>query len=305
MTSFTVNHAVFPGISAVATRQADHLRAVRAYVESNTAIRDSCGFLLLPLIGQYEEARNIALTGLDQGGEICETVADRATQTGEQYATAEETCVNELRDAASGAVDVSGIRFTLPAVSGPPGACSPVADGTYSAISSSIPKWNDPLGDARTPLNVAQSITGSAVGRISPAPPDPTKQFTFKGIIDKLAQQEEARRWERLDAERGIPGAPPLRDRWEARLAARYGAAYNAGYSRTLNDQIVPGRGTWVANNMGPRTAQAGILALSTVTAVRGAWNNVRSLDTAVERDEFIQGVADGPANTDAIDWAR
>lgn len=87
MTSFTVNHAVFPGISAVATRQADHLRAVRAYVESNTAIRDSCGFLLLPLIGQYEEARNIALTGLDQGGEICETVADRATQTGEQYAS--------------------------------------------------------------------------------------------------------------------------------------------------------------------------------------------------------------------------
>lgn len=315
MTRFAVQHAVFPAINSVATRQADHFRAIRSYVESTTDIGTVCGPILRLLLGQYAEARTTALTGLDQGVEICETIAERATLTGQQYATADETCVNDLRTAASGAIDVSGITYCQPGTGGSwgpgtgtgPGGTGPLFPAEMPGLArSSLPGWDDPLGDARRPVSILQTFTDRSLGRISPGVSDFTKPVSIKAPFDKRANGLVDRFWQWRDNTSGIPGATAsLRDQYNLRQAARFGAAYNATYSRTLNDQIVPGRGHWVEQNMGPRTAQAGILVMSTVTEWRKAWGNVVSLGTAVERSSVIEDVANGPANTDSIDWAR
>lgn len=306
MPRFAVEHAVFPAISAVAEKQAAHLRQVHAYVERTTAIGGSCGPILALLLGQYEEARGIALTGLEQGAEICDTMAERARLTGEQYAAAEEACVTALRDAASGTLDVTGIRFCEPgsaATGGTTGA--PSRSDLPGGTKSDLPRWEDPLGDARRPVSVLQTFTDRSLGRISPGGSDFTKPFSIRAPFDAKVTSLVDRFWQQADAEHGIPGATPLRDQYNLRQMARYRLAYDSGYTRTLDEQIAPGRGRWVEQNMGARTAQAGILVMSTVGEVRKAWGNVVSLDTATDRSAVIADVADGPANTGAIDWAR
>src|SRR5690606_31282712 len=109
-----------------------------------------------------------------------------------------------------------------------------------------------------------------------------TAKYSFRGALDAFAKAEESRFWTRLDNKYGIPGAPPLRDRVVARQMARYGAGYDAGYTRFRNPEIHPGGGVWVREGMGARTVQSGALVMGTVSAARGAWNNVAALDTAI-----------------------
>ena len=308
MTRYAVDYATLGLLRLLMERQAEHLRAITTYLDAHTRLdgMGSMAVVMNALLPRYNEARDTALEGFAQGREVCAAVAERATTTRDLYSAADRACVDGLRTAASPDLDVSGIAYAEPTaptgLGGPGGTGGPGWDG---GPSGTLPKWQDPLGDARPAVSAVQTFSDKASGRIFPGASDPTKPYAIRAPFDAGMKSLTARFWERLDQQYGIPGAASLRDRFEARQMARYGAGYDDGYTRFRNGGIHAGSGEWVRDGMTQRTVQAGALVMSTVTAVRGAWNNVAALDGAVDRGGYVSDVADGPDNTDSIDWAR
>lgn len=310
MTRFAVEYATLDGIRQLAERQLDHLRAITAYLDMHTRLdgQGSMAVVMNALLPKYHEARDTALEGLGQGGEVCAAVAERASTTRDLYVAADRACVDGERAAAAGTLDVSGIAYTDPVPSGPGGAGTTSTPGDpMDRIHQryELPTWEDPLGGARPAVTTVQTFSDKASGRIRPTLPDPTARYAIRAPFDAGMKGLVSRFWTSADNRYGIPGASSLRDQYQAHQMARFGAAYDAGYTRFRNPEIHPGAGTWVREGMTQRTVQSGALVMSTVTAVRGAWNNVAALDVAADRHGDVADVADGPENTATIDWAR
>lgn len=312
MSSFAVEYVTLDLVRQLAERQGEHLRAIAAYLEANTGLADVGGVVMLALRPKYDEGRTTALEGLAQGQEVCRAVADRAGTARDAYVAADRACLEALRAAAAGTLDVSGIAFHDPAAA-PPLAGGPAAIGggadplaRVTGHDTDLPAWADPAGSGRPAVTTVQTFSEKAAARIRAGAPDPTSAYAIRAPFDTAAKSLVSRFWDSVDNRFGVPGAgSTMRDRYEAHQMARFGAGYDAGYTRFRDPEIHPGGGVWVREGMTTRSVQAGALLVSTEAAVRGAWTNVAALDTAVDRSGLVDDVADGPDNTATIDWAR
>lgn len=310
MSSFAVEYVTLDLLRDLAERQAEHLRAITQYLDQHTTLDAVGGLVMNALKPRYDEGRSTALEGFAQGQEVCRAVAERAGKSRAAYIAADRACLEALRSSAA-PMDVSGITYQDPAAAGPvssgPGATATGADplARVTGPDTDMPAWADPLGVARPSVSVLQTFGEKGAGRIRAGAPDPTAAFAIRAPFDKGMKSLVNRFWGTLDNHFGIPGAPSMRDRYEAHQMARFGAGYDAGYTKFRNAGIHAGGGEWVREGMTTRTVQAAGLVMSTESAVRGAWTNVRALDDAMDRSDLVQGVAGGPDNTTSIDWAR
>lgn len=299
---FEVDTGTLDLVRQLAERQADHLRAIRDYLDAHTTLNDVGGLVMLCLKPKYDEGRNAAIQGFTQGVTISDAVADRAAETRTAYLDADRAAVDRLR--RNGA----DLGIDLPAFSEPTAprlGAGATGTGAGWELDPGVSPWSRLTpGDARPVVDGSRTLASRSANWINKPPSTVLSNFALRYPADQLLMKPGIEKvWDFVDRKFGTPMATEtLHERYVANRKNAYESAYEHGHqtgSRTTNGGDVTTPSTTV------RAVQSGTLVYSTVTQVRSAWNAIEGTQAATTRLDAVTDVGRGEDNTESYAWAR
>lgn len=300
---FEVDTGTLDLVRQLAERQAGHLRAIRDYLDDHTSLNDVGGLVMLCLKPKYDEGRQVARDGFEQGVTISEAVAARATETRQAYLDTDRATVERFRSQAE-KLGISLPEFHDPGTpslrsSGDP--ASPITiDGGISGMPSLVP------GAIKPGFTVAETAVNGWAGHINPREDPPGTAMT-RTVWDVMKSQLNGR-MKAAEAERAeasmLPGQTSSpRDRFEQTLVRRYAQAYDAGAQQFGSGTV--GSSGWAQNDLTVRTVQGASDLKSLYGSVSSAWGALDQTQEAAQGRDTVLHAARGEDNTDNYGWAR
>ncbi len=304
MSEFTVRLEALELVRQLSARQAEHLTAIRAYLEQHTSLAQVGGVVMQLLGPQYDEGRRIALEGFDQGRTIARAVADAADASRRAYEDADRRTVDRMRRLGADVdVDVPAYRSGLAHATLPLAGAAPDAAGDDVDAAGRLPGWErltpEPL---QRPVDTAWDVTTTYADRVLPRDTTATDVlYTRPG--DLVRKPFERHVWGWLDDRLNADGATStLQERFGQRQQARYGAAYDRGVMATPAGSLTH-ETPWTQERTGLRSVQAADDVASLYGSTRSAWNELGEAADAADRRDRLADVATRD-NTDDHLWA-
>ena len=309
MTTYQVNTSALSLIAQVAERQATHVSAARAHIDSFTSLGlGETGLILQAFVGPVAEGRQNAITGMSDAESLCDHVGESVRANRTAYLAAEQSAY----DALTAAVEGTSIEFPPFSEPGPeptlapsapagPAICYPgqesdssqkvyEAAGTLgkkavSTYTSTYDLTDTSIVDQTTATHHANALRDRVINNLAerrgwtPDASQPTETFT------EYMKRTAASNGQAAYDTRNNPALPP---RTEPHLPAD---------PRTQTD--------WSSGNYTQR-------GVGSALAIKDLWDNgvsayeaIEAANEAQEGLDYVNSVADAKSNTANKDWAN